>query len=110
MLHTLSHIQNQNIAVPCFCRRRYGPRTEWMASFDTDEYFVPMGNYTNLKDVVKDAHRGGTNILSFRSSRGKLRLDNSEFVYDGAAIQKSAASAFLEAYNCDGAGLPKVGF
>lgn len=55
------------------CRTRYGPYTEWMASFDTDEYLVPMGNYTSLKDVVKDAEKKGTNILTFRSTRGKLR-------------------------------------
>jgi hypothetical protein len=55
------------------CRKRYGPYTEWMASFDTDEYLVPMGNYTNLKDVVKDAAQQGSNILTFRSTRGKLR-------------------------------------
>ena len=55
------------------CRTRYGPLTEWIASFDTDEYLVPMGNYTSLKDVVDDAQRKGTKILSLRSSRGKLR-------------------------------------
>lgn len=55
------------------CRVRYGPYTEWMASFDTDEYLVPMGNYTSLKDVVSDAAEQGTNILTFRSTRGKLR-------------------------------------
>jgi Glycosyltransferase family 92 len=87
--------------------RRYGPYTEWIASFDTDEYFVPMGNYTNLKDVLSDAHRGGTNILSFRSSRGKLRREKSDEVNNGSAIQKSPSALFLDAYNCDGAGSPK---
>jgi hypothetical protein len=60
------------------CRTRYAPYTEWMASIDTDEYLVPMGNYTNLRDVVRDAAEQGTNILSFRSTRGKLRYDSSE--------------------------------
>lgn len=87
--------------------RRYGSYTEWLASFDTDEFFVPMGNYTNLKDVLKDAHMGGTNILSLRSSRGKLRPDKCDEVHNGTAIQKSQSATFLEAYNCDGAGSPK---
>jgi hypothetical protein len=52
--------------------------TEWMASIDIDEYLVPMGNYTNLRDVVRDAADQGTNILSFRSTRGKLRYDSSK--------------------------------
>ena len=56
---------------------RYGPYTEWIASFDTDEYFVPMGDYSSLKDVLKDAAKGGTKILSLRSSRGRLRPDKS---------------------------------
>ena len=60
------------------CRTRYAPYTEWMASIDTDEYLVPMGNYTSLRDVVRDATDQGTNILSFRSTRGKLRYDSSQ--------------------------------
>jgi hypothetical protein len=58
------------------CRTRYAPRTEWMASFDTDEYLVPMGTHTSLRQVVEQAK--DTNILSFRSSRGKLRVTASE--------------------------------
>jgi hypothetical protein len=63
------------------CRTRFAPYTEWIGSFDTDEYLVPMGNYTSLKDVVRDAQKKGTNILSFRSSRGRLRFDASRYVY-----------------------------
>jgi hypothetical protein len=59
------------------CRTRFAPYTEWIASFDTDEYLVPMGNYTSIKDVVLDAQKNNTNILSFRSTRAKLRYDAS---------------------------------
>jgi hypothetical protein len=59
------------------CRTRAAPFTEWIASFDTDEYLVPMGNYSNLREVVLDAERQGTNILTFLSSRGRLRMDSS---------------------------------
>ena len=58
------------------CRTRYAPLTEWIASFDTDEYLVPMGKFQNLRDVVQKAK--DTNILSFRSTRGKLRHTVSE--------------------------------
>ena len=79
-----------------------------MAVFDTDEYFVPMGNYTNLKDVLRDVEKGGTNILSMRSSRGKLRADKSiEISGKSSSLEKSADATFLEAYNCDSGGTPK---
>jgi hypothetical protein len=67
-----------------------------MAGFDTDEYFVPMGDYTSLKDVLVDVGKQGTNILSLRSSRGRLRLDKSDVV--GSSTEKSADKTFLEAY------------
>ena len=58
------------------CRLRYGHLTEWIASFDTDEYLVPMGEHTSLRTVVENAK--DANILSFKSSRGKLRFLVSE--------------------------------
>lgn len=58
------------------CRTRYASLTEWIASFDTDEYLVPMGKHMSLRSVVEEAT--DTNILSFRSSRGKLRYESSE--------------------------------
>ena len=51
------------------CRARYGPYTEWMASFDTDEYLIPMGDYNSMVDVVDDAKEKGTQILTFKSTR-----------------------------------------
>eukprot|EP00980_Cylindrotheca_fusiformis_P030007 scaffold24174_cov117-Cylindrotheca_fusiformis.AAC.8 len=99
------------------CRVRYGPYTEWMASFDTDEYLVPMGNYTNLKDVVRDAEQNGTNILTLRSTRGKLRhvfAKETEYVertkFNDTVVrglEKVPNVTFLEAYNCDSSPLPK---
>jgi hypothetical protein len=64
-----------------------------------------MGNYTSLKDVVKDAGKGGTNILTFRSTRGKLRYDFSQEEGRGRSILDNAT--FLDAYNCDSSSLPK---
>lgn len=84
------------------CRTRFGPYTEWIAVMDTDEYLVPMGNYTNMKDVLRNAASEGTNILSFRSTRGKLRLDSSEAADEnGWGREKMSNVTFLNAYNCD---------
>lgn len=87
------------------CRTRYGPFSEWIAAFDTDEYFAPMGDYTDLKHVLRDAASHGANILSFRSSRGRLRREASEHVEEGRVQLEN--TTFLEAYNCDSAGSPK---
>jgi hypothetical protein len=102
--------RSSQYAAEASCRTRYGPVTEWIVSFDTDEYLVPMGNHTNLKDVLVNAAEDGTNILSFRSSRGRLRRDKSDKVGSSEgteAIVKSPDKTFLEAYNCDSAGSPK---
>jgi hypothetical protein len=64
-----------------------------------------MGNYTSTKDVLRHAADQGTNILSFRSSRGKLRHDKSDAI--GGSREQSPNTTFLEAYNCDSAGSPK---
>lgn len=76
-----------------------------MASFDTDEYMVPMGKYTSFKEVLQETQ---ANILSFRSSRGKLRKDHAE-PHDGNdnSVHRRPSSLFLEAYNCDSAETPK---
>lgn len=73
------------------CRTRFGGFSEWMASFDTDEYLVPMGNYTSLKQVVDDLEKNGTNILTFRSTRGKLRYAHTRYVL----IRALGSLAFL---------------
>jgi hypothetical protein len=85
------------------CRVRYGPTTEWIASFDTDEYLVPQGQHTSLRTVVQQA--GQTNILSFRSSRGKLRHAYSESI--GKGRNRLANATFLQAFNCDGSSIPR---
>jgi hypothetical protein len=46
--------------------------SSYFAYFDTtieDEYLIPMGNYNSMKDVVDDATRSGTQILTFKSTR-----------------------------------------
>jgi hypothetical protein len=86
------------------CRTRFGPRTEWIATFDTDEYLVPMGQHTSLRTVVEQATT--TNILSFRSSRGKLRYAATEPDEKQGRV-KWSNSTYLQAYNCDGSEPPR---
>ena len=67
--------RSSQYAAESSCRSRYGPSTEWMASFDTDEYMIPMGKNKDLKMMLKDAKETGSNILSFRSTRAMLNRD-----------------------------------
>jgi len=101
------------------CNRRYGPYTEWMGTFDADEYLIPMGDHNNMKDVVKKAHSKGTNILSFRSTRAFPNIhrtqDDGNMKRCGTPRSpkcriKRANETFLETYNCDLNPLPKPGW
>lgn len=109
--------RSSQYAAECSCLARYGPHTEWLAVFDTDEYLIPMGKYHNLKDVLNDAfEKDGTMILSFRSTRA---LPNTQFMephHDGkgcgteahpVCLEKRSDALFLETYNCDVAAPPK---
>lgn len=91
------------------CRIRFGPRTEWLISFDTDEYLVPQGKHADLRSVVEDIP-DATKIVSFPSSRGKLRHDFSEKT--NAQDPKSPRFkwtnvTYLQAFNCDGSPTPR---
>eukprot|EP00804_Cyclotella_cryptica_P006119 CCRYP_010727-RA/>CCRYP_010727-RA protein AED:0.17 eAED:0.17 QI:319/1/1/1/0.71/0.62/8/3234/952 len=92
------------------CRARYGPYTEWMASFDTDEYLIPMGEYNSMVDVVDDAMKDGTQILTFRSTRASPIYSFMEPFHehkmcgeesDPKCLRVKDDVLFAEAYNCD---------
>eukprot|EP00548_Thalassiothrix_antarctica_P011362 CAMPEP_0194155296 /NCGR_PEP_ID=MMETSP0152-20130528/63899_1 /TAXON_ID=1049557 /ORGANISM="Thalassiothrix antarctica, Strain L6-D1" /LENGTH=779 /DNA_ID=CAMNT_0038862019 /DNA_START=212 /DNA_END=2551 /DNA_ORIENTATION=+ len=88
------------------CRTRFAPFTEWIASFDTDEYLVPMGEHNDLRSVVIEAQKKGTNILTFRSSRGRLMYERSKDV-EGGYREMLPNYTYIEAYNCDSSSIPK---
>jgi len=92
------------------CRARYGPHTEWMASFDTDEYLIPMGDYNNMKEVVDHATESGTQILTFKSTRAVPIRSYMEPFHkhkdcgtesDPSCLSVREGSLFAEVYNCD---------
>jgi hypothetical protein len=86
------------------CRTRAAPFTEWISHFDIDEYFVPMGKHTSLREVLEGPSNNGTNILTFRSSRSQLLYAKSQ---GGETRAQLGNATFLEAYNCDLARSPK---
>ncbi len=108
--------RSSQYAAESSCRQRYGQYTEWMAHFDTDEYFVPMGKYDNLKGIVNDAADKGFKALSFKSTRSYPNYAFLEKHYNGGecgkedeplCLAKRENATFLETYNCDFVPLPK---
>mmetsp|Transcript_7245 Transcript_7245/g.10376 ORF Transcript_7245/g.10376 Transcript_7245/m.10376 type:complete len:967 (+) Transcript_7245:49-2949(+) len=108
--------RSSQYAAESSCLQRYGPLSEWIAVFDTDEYLIPMGNYEDLKDFVSNAYSNGTKILSFKSTRASIDYKFTEPFYDGkkcgkkeesSCITKQSDALYIETYNCDTLPFPK---
>ena len=114
--------RSSQYAAESSCRARFGPFTEWIAAFDPDEYLVPMGEYEDLKDMLRNARKGGTNIIGFKSTRAmpvagvmEPAHDEGRPKYDKGCgeesnptcLKKREDRTFLETYNCDSDPLPK---
>jgi len=93
-----------------------------MSTFDTDEYLIPMGKYTSMREVVDDATNVGTQILTFKSTRAVPIYSGMEPFHnhkdcgsasdpgclkdcgsasDPGCLHVKDGSLFVEAYNCD---------
>lgn len=71
--------RSSQYAAEAACRLRYGPYTDWMASMDPDEYFVPMGNNTDWREILEKVDKTeGRKILKFRSTRARPLLSRLE--------------------------------
>lgn len=102
--------RSSQYAAEASCRIRYGPYTEFLASFDTDEYLTPMGNWSDLKQWLTQGVSSDTNILSFFSSKASANYDFMQPYWDGdecgmnetdakCVIQRPDA-LYVETYNC----------
>lgn len=67
--------RSSQYAAEASCRLRFGPHVEWMASFDLDEYIVPVGKYTSLLPLLDKLNKEGRKIISFGSWRAWPRRD-----------------------------------
>ncbi|KAL7445960.1 hypothetical protein ACHAXH_009608 [Discostella pseudostelligera] len=114
--------RSSQYAAEAACRTRYGAHTDWMASMDPDEYFVPMGKYTNWKEILDKIDREeGLKILKFRSTRARPLLELLTPTYDEGAkectrdmarehnqcLTKRDDKTYLETYNCEYIKTPK---
>lgn len=118
--------RSSQYAAEASCRLRYGPNTEWMVSFDTDEYLIPNGKWTSLQDWLQTSVRTGTisndtHILSLYQTRPFPRVDFMEPFIDGSdecgisedeakCLSKREDVTFLQAYDCETTPLPKPDF
>lgn len=112
--------RSSQYAAESSCRLRFGPHTDWIGSFDIDEYMVPMGGYTSISDVLTGMDEEGFKILSFQSMRAWPRLNLLEDPKESTFTDESGSRAeecfhpkvrddltFLQTYNCDQEKLPK---
>merc|ERR1712228_364751 len=106
--------RNSQYAAESSCRERYGSLTEWMTTIDPDEYMIPMGEYTNLKDMLKDVKikQPNINIVSFKCTRAMLRYEHMRPMYDNNwckkndkqysdCVEKDPEKTFLATFNCE---------
>jgi len=98
------------------CRVRYGPTTEWLSSFDVDEYLIPMGLFNSMREVVDDATKSGKQILTFKSTRAAPQHKYMEPFHghkdcgtesDPGCLIVQPGHLFAEVYNCDFVASPK---
>eukprot|EP00934_Nitzschia_sp_Nitz4_P005410 Nitzschia sp. Nitz4//scaffold343_size17995//3209//7250//NITZ4_008797-RA/size17995-processed-gene-0.25-mRNA-1//-1//CDS//3329548584//5400//frame0 len=106
--------RSSQYAAEASCRMRYGHTTEWLISFDTDEYLIPQSNYSTIKDWLQESVASGeiapeTNILNFYQLRGRLNYRFTEPYFDDTSDcsenckrcscrGKRANATFLETY------------
>jgi len=67
--------RSSQYAAESSCRLRFGTHARWLASFDTDEYIVPMGKFNSIGDVSEYLDRKGMHIAEFKSSPAKPRFN-----------------------------------
>lgn len=114
--------RSSQYAAEAACRARYGSTTDWMASMDPDEYFVPMGKYTSWKQILDKVDKEeGRSVLKFRSTRARPLLHTLVPTYDEGAkectremakhnnqcLTKNESMTYLETYNCEYIKSPK---
>jgi len=82
---------------------------------DPDEYFIPMGKYTNWQEILKQTYEEeGVKILKFRSTRARPRISLMD-TYTSPGDCHSTNSCFarksnetiLRTYNCEYIKSPK---
>jgi len=115
--HANTGERSSQYAAEASCRLRFGRFSEFLASIDTDEYLIPMGNWTDLKHWLREGVDPETKILSFRSTRASPNYDFMEPYWDGEkcganesdarCVIKRPEALYLETYNCDHNPLPK---
>mmetsp|Transcript_2724 Transcript_2724/g.3896 ORF Transcript_2724/g.3896 Transcript_2724/m.3896 type:complete len:353 (-) Transcript_2724:22-1080(-) len=108
--------RSSQYAAEASCLNRFGSHTKWLASFDIDEYMVPLGeHHKSMKDVLNQFHERHR-ILSFKSIRAKFRTDKGRpIVLDGDRHCNKGKkppclvpnTTNLQAYNCEPVELPK---
>ena len=119
--HSNTGERSSQYAAEASCRIRYGQSAEWLANFDSDEYFVPVGKWNSISEWLRlsvDKEKD-TSILSYFQTRAKPiaelmtpHKDDRECKGSGdsdhpVCLAKNSSITYLETYNCEPTPLPK---
>lgn len=109
--------RSSQYAAEASCRIRYGPTTEWMISFDTDEYLVPQGKHTSIRQWLQGLNSKKTHVLNFYQIRALLNKRFTARYYDDSkdcrvsckscyCLAKLPNTTFFESF-CDPTRFPR---
>lgn len=105
--------RSSQYAAESSCRLRFGTHARWLGSFDTDEYLVPMGEFTSMGEVADELDKNNVKVAVFKSSPAKPRFD---LLQDYTQTIQSDGSftptvpedeTFLHTYNCNWEQFPR---
>jgi hypothetical protein len=107
--------RSSQYAAESSCRLRFGSHARWLGSFDSDEYLVPMGNYTSMGDVADGLDKLGVKIAAFKSAPAKPRFDlldnpikTKDEVDNSFTPTVTSNETFLHTYNCNWEAFPRM--
>lgn len=91
------------------CHLRFGAHSDWLASYDTDEYMTPVGEYNDLKELLAQKEKEDIKVLNWKSKRSRPRHQYFDrTISDGCNNRKACFNpalpkdkTFLEVYNCN---------
>ena len=66
--------RSSQYAAAMSCHLRFGAHSDWLMAADTDEYMAPMGNFSDLKELLNSVEKQEINVLNWKSKRSKPRL------------------------------------
>lgn len=107
--------RSSQYAAESSCLMRFGVHSKWISMLDTDEYLIPMGRYTDMRQLLAKLEEQDVKIYTFNSFRTRPIISRFEPPKAVQCFGKRRCfqpivpnnSSFLHAYNCESEKPPK---